>query len=125
MCGMIGNTKLQTDHRRNAGAGPQVAPKAVGRRTTTQQLGQTRQLFGRQSPRGAWWRATLQGLGASLTGTRHPLADRPFADAEGFGDLALRPALLFELPSLEASGFFPGRSSTVHASEYSTNPPGL
>jgi hypothetical protein len=125
MCWMVGNTTLQTDHRRNAGAGPQVATKAVGSRTTTQQPGQARQLFGRQPPRGAWCRMALQGLGASPTGTRHPLADRPFADTEGFGDLALRPALLFELPRLESSGFFPGRSNTVHASEYSTNPPEL
>jgi hypothetical protein len=66
-------------------------------------------------PRGAWWRATLQGLGASLTGTRHPLTDGPLADPHGFGDLALGPACLLEVPGLQTSCFFPSMACRVHA----------
>jgi hypothetical protein len=36
-----------------------------------------------------------------------PLADRPFADTQGLGDLALGPALLLKPPGLQPSGFFP------------------
>jgi hypothetical protein len=119
---MIGDPKLQANHRRNAVAGPQVSPKAVGSGTTAQQVGQTRQLVGGQPPRCPWRGTAPQGLGASLVGTLHPLADRPFTNAQRFGNLALGPAFLLETPSLEPSGFFPGRSDMVHAEEYSTEP---
>ena len=119
---MIGDPKLQANRRRNAVAGPQVSPKAVGSGTTAQQVGQTRQLVGGQPPRCPWRGTAPQGLGASLVGTLHPLADRPFTNAQRFGNLALGPAFLLETPSLEPSGFFPGRSDMVHAEEYSTEP---
>jgi hypothetical protein len=44
---------------------------------------------------------------SALAGTRHPLTDRPFADAESGGDLLLGPALLAEVPRVKSSGFFP------------------
>ena len=43
----------------------------------------------------------LQTIQYALAGARHPLDDRPFADAKGCGDLPLGPALLDEMPSLK------------------------
>ena len=48
-----------------------------------------------------------QGLRSPGAGARHPLADRPLADAQHLGDLALGPALLREAPGLQPSGFLP------------------
>jgi hypothetical protein len=48
-----------------------------------------------------------QGLRAAFACAPHPLADRGFADAQGLGNLALRPALLLVLPGLETPRFFP------------------
>jgi hypothetical protein len=59
---------------------------------------------------------------ASVAGAFHPLTDGSFADAKGLGDLALGPALLFEMPGLEPSGFSPVVGCRVHAWEYSTDP---
>jgi hypothetical protein len=59
---------------------------------------------------------------ASVTSAFHPLTDSSFADAEGLGDLALGPALLFEMPGLESSGFSPVIGCRVHVWEYSTDP---
>jgi hypothetical protein len=59
---------------------------------------------------------------ASVAGACHPLTDGSFADAKGLGDLALGPALLFEMPGLEPSGFSPVVGWRVHAWEYSTDP---
>jgi hypothetical protein len=56
----------------------------------------------------------------SAAGAFHPLTDGSFADAEGLGDLALGPALLFEVPGLEPSGFSPVVGCRAHAWEYST-----
>jgi hypothetical protein len=50
-----------------------------------------------------------QGLQTAMAGPRHPVADGALADAEGFGDLARRPALVLELPGLQPPGFFPMR----------------
>jgi hypothetical protein len=46
-----------------------------------------------------------------------PLPDGAFADAEGLGDLALGPALLFEVPGVEPSGISPVVGCLVHAWE--------
>jgi hypothetical protein len=43
-----------------------------------------------------------------------PLTDRALADTRRRGDLALRPALLFEVPGMEASGFFPAVPGILH-----------
>jgi len=59
---------------------------------------------------------------ASVAGACHPLTDGSFADAKGLGNLALGPALLFEMPGLEPSGFSPVVGCRVHAWEYSTDP---
>jgi hypothetical protein len=59
---------------------------------------------------------------ASVAGACHPLTDGAFTDAEGLGNLPLGPALLFEVPGLEPSGFSPVVGCRVHAWEYSTDP---
>jgi hypothetical protein len=48
-----------------------------------------------------------EGIGAPVESAGHPSPDSPFADAQRLGDLALRPALLLEMPGLESLGFFP------------------
>jgi hypothetical protein len=48
-----------------------------------------------------------EGFRTALAATLHPLADRAFADPQGRSDLAWRPPLLFEVPGLQASSFFP------------------
>jgi hypothetical protein len=55
--------------------------------------------------------ATLMG---PLAGTFHPLTDGRLADAQCLGHLALRPALLLELPGLQPSAFFPVVRWRVH-----------
>jgi hypothetical protein len=59
---------------------------------------------------------------SSGAGPFHPLTDGSFAHAAGLGDLALGPALLFEVPGLKPSGFSPVAGCMVHTWEYSTNP---
>jgi hypothetical protein len=49
-----------------------------------------------------------QGLRAASACAPQPLADSGFADAQGLGNLALRPALLLVLLGLETPRFFPG-----------------
>jgi hypothetical protein len=49
----------------------------------------------------------VQGLRAAFACAPHPLADRGFADAQGLGNLALRPALLLVLPGLETPRCLP------------------
>jgi hypothetical protein len=107
MDGMIGNAKLQAHHGSDPATGPHLAPEAIGLGAAVQQRGQTRQLVGGQPPGRARGRLMAQGRRAAFAGAPHPLADRGFADAQGLGNLALRPALLPELPGLEPSGFFP------------------
>jgi hypothetical protein len=68
-----------------------------------------------EGPPGGFWGAELpQGTGgdrrqkvAACAGAFPPMADGPFVDAHGSGDLALSLAFLVELPSLQPSGFFP------------------
>jgi hypothetical protein len=48
MGGVIANAKRHTNHLRHARPGPHLAAEAVGLGATVQQVGQTRQLLGRQ-----------------------------------------------------------------------------
>jgi hypothetical protein len=41
-----------------------------------------------------------KGLGASLASSCQPWADGSFGDAQRLGNLALRPAVVLELPGL-------------------------
>jgi hypothetical protein len=107
MDGMVGDAELQAHHGGDAATGPYVAPEAVGLGAAVQQLGQTRQLVGGQPPGRARGRLMAQGLQATIAGAPHPLTDRGFADTQGLGNPALRPALLLVLPGLETPCFFP------------------
>ena len=107
MDGMVGDAKLPANHRGDPATGPDLSPKAIGFGPLAQERGQAGQLCGGQATGSTGARTVPEGLRTSLAGTFHPLADRPCADAQGCGDLALGPALLQEVPSLEPSGFFP------------------
>jgi hypothetical protein len=78
-------------------------------------------LLGGQPGRGTRWRPMAKRFRSSVAGAFYPLTDGSFADPEGFGDLALGPALLFEAPGLEPSGFSPVAGCIVHAGKYSTD----
>jgi hypothetical protein len=112
---MIGDAEFQADDGGDARTGPQLSTKAIGDGPSMQQLGQAGELGGRQPPRGPGWRPVTERLGAGFAGPFHPLADGVLADPQRLGNLALRPALLLEVPSLESSGFFPIGRSWVHA----------
>jgi hypothetical protein len=107
MTGMVRDAKGELNHGSDPTAGPQLPPETIGFGTALQQGRQLSELLGSQSPRGAGWGAVAEGVGSPFTGTLHPLTDGPFADTQRRGDLALRPALLFELPGLVTSGFLP------------------
>jgi hypothetical protein len=59
--------------------------------------------------------AVPEAIQSALARTRHPLAGRPFADAQGCGDPPLGPALPDEVPGLKSSGFFPIVGRAVQA----------
>jgi hypothetical protein len=116
MTWMRGDAECQADDGGDARTGPQLPTKAIGDGPSLQQLGQASELVGRQPPRGPGWRPATESLGAGFAGPCHPLADGAFADPHGLGNLALRPALLLEVPGLQAPRFFPSVRCRVHAS---------
>jgi hypothetical protein len=75
------------------------------------------------SPRSPGWRPAPERLGASCAGPWHPRTDGALADTQGLGDPALRPALLFEVPSLQAPSVFPIVRCRVHPEESTIAPP--
>jgi hypothetical protein len=107
MTGMVRDAKGELNHGSDPTAGPQLPLETIGFGTALQQGRQLSEWLGSQSPRGAGWGAVAEGVGSPFTGTLHPLTDGPFADTQRRGDLALRPAFLFELPGLVTSGFLP------------------
>ena len=84
-----------------------MAPEAVGFGPMVQEFWQTDQLAGGQPARSTGAGAAPEGLQTLLASPRDPLADGPFAGAQGFGNLALGPALLHEVPGLQSSAFLP------------------
>jgi hypothetical protein len=104
---MVGDAKCQPNHRRNTPTGPALPPKAIGLGPSVQEVGQAGQLLGREPAWGPRWRSVAEGLQPSCPGALHPLADGGFAAPQRFGDLALGPAFVLELPGLEPSGFLP------------------
>ena len=120
-----GDTTFQADDGRAPTAGPQLSATAVGGGALRPQGGQAGQLLGRQPPWGPGGRAAPERLGPGFPGPPHPRTDRAFADPQGRSDLALRPPLLFEVPGLEVSGFFPGVRGGVHAWQSTTGSPAL
>jgi hypothetical protein len=115
MTRMIGDAEFQADDGGDASTGPQLSSKAIGSGPSMQQLGQTSELVGRQPPRGPRRRPATERLGTTVAGSCHPLTDGALADTHGLGKLALRPALLLEVPGLHAPSFFPGVRCRVHA----------
>ena len=104
---MGGDAKLQANDRGDPSAGPDLAPKAVSFGPMGQEFWQTEPLAGGQPARSTGAGAAPEGLRTLLASPRYPWADGPFAGAQGFGHLALGPALLPEVPGLQASGFLP------------------
>ena len=100
MARMIRDAKLRMHDGGNASARPERPPAAVGFGALLQQDRQAGELVGGQSSRGTGWGRVPEGFRSFLSSARHPLAERALADPQGLGDLALRPALLFDLPSL-------------------------
>jgi hypothetical protein len=119
---MVGDTKLQANHRGDPATGPDLPSKAISFCPTVQECGQAGQLFGGQPAGSTRAGAVPEGFRSLLAGTRHPLADRPFADAEGCGDLPLGPALLQKVPGVKSSDFLPIFGCGVHPWECSTAP---
>jgi hypothetical protein len=89
MARVIGDAKLQPNHRGDPAPGPDLPSKALGLAAAVQEFGQAVQLCGRQATWGTGRRSMTECLRATLAGACQPLADGPFADAERLGDLAL------------------------------------
>jgi hypothetical protein len=104
---MGGDPRLELNHRGNTPAGPDVAPEAIRFGATVQAFGQAGELRIGQPTAGPRGWSMAEGFRTTLSATRHPLADRALAHAQGCGDLALRPALLCEVPGLQAPSFLP------------------
>jgi hypothetical protein len=107
MTRMIGDAKLQADDGGDPRAGPEIAAKAIGGGTSVQEGGQPGEPLGREPAWGPRWGPVAEGFQPSCPGTLHPLADSGCADPQRFGDLALGPALLLEVPGLQPSSFLP------------------
>jgi hypothetical protein len=89
MARVVGDAKLQPNHRGDPATGPDLPSKAVGFGAAVQEFGQAVQLCGSQATWGTGRRSVTECLRAILAGACQPLADRPLADAERLGDLAL------------------------------------
>ena len=107
MDGMGGDATLQANDRGDPSAGPDVAPKAVSFGPMVQECWPMEPLAGGQPARSTGAGAAPEGIRTPLARPRDPLADGPFAGAQGFRNLALGPALRPEVPGLKSSGFLP------------------
>jgi hypothetical protein len=95
MRGVITNSKVGLDDVGNSTCSPKVIVPAMRRRPFRQQLFQPSVVLIGKTPRSTWGRRGQQGGPSALTGERHPAADGHLGDSEGFGNIALPPALLF------------------------------
>ena len=120
MAWMIGDAEFRSNHGRNPATGPQLPPEAVGFGAMLKQGRQAGALRIGQPTAGTRSWSMAEGFRTALSATLHPLADRAFADPQGRSDLTLRPALLFEVPGLQASSFLPVVRWRVHASQFIT-----
>jgi hypothetical protein len=112
---MVRDATREANHRGEAAPCPELAPEAIGVGALLQQRREVGVWLVGQPGRGTRRWPMAQRFHASVAGACHPLTDGAFADAEGLGDLALGPALLFQVPGLESSGFSPVRGCRVHA----------
>ncbi len=111
---VVGDAELQLKDRGDSAPRPDLATEAIGLGTPVQKVGEAGKLLGRQASGRARGSVMPQRLWASLTGTFHPLAHGRLADAQRLGNLALRSALLLEVPGLEPSSFLPVLSYRFH-----------
>ena len=118
---MGGDATCSAHHRGDAAACPTLAPEAIGFGAWLQPRREVGALLVGQPGRGTRGWPVAKRFRSSVAGACHPLTDGSFADAEGLGDLALGPALLFEVPGVEPSGFSPVAGCIVHAWKYSTD----
>ncbi len=107
MIGMIADMELVLDELRDAAAGPDLTAKAKGSSTFAQQGNQLRMLVRTQQGFGAGRGVVTQSLDAMQGRSLQPLADRALCDAQGFGDLLLRPTLVVQFPGTEAATLLP------------------
>ena len=89
MARVVGDAKLQPNHRGDPATGLDLPSKAIGFGAAVQEFGQAVQLCGSQATWGTGWRSVTERLQAALAGVCQPLADGPFADTERLADLAL------------------------------------
>jgi hypothetical protein len=121
MDGMVGEATRQVHDHRHPAAGPDLPSDAIGVGTPSQEVGQTRQRWGCQAAGSAGVRAMAEGFRPPIAGALHPLTDGPLAHPHRFGDVALGPACLLEVPGLQTSGFFPSIMCRVHAGQCITD----
>ena len=111
---VVGDAERQPQDRGDSAPRPHLATEAIGLGSPVQEVGEAGELLGSQAPGRARWGAMPQRVWAPVAGPCHPLADGRLADAQRLGNLALRPALLFEMPSLQPSRFFPVLRCGLH-----------
>lgn len=107
MARMIGDAEFRSNNGCNPATCPQLPSEAVGLRAVLQQGRQAGELLIGQPAAGPRGWSMTEAFRATFSAALHPLADRAFADPQGRSDLALSPALLFEVPGLQASSFLP------------------
>ena len=86
MARVVPDAEGQLNDGSDTAAGPDLPPEAIGFGPTVHQLGQTSQLFGRDAAGSATVGSMSQRLWSPVAGARHPLADRPLADAQSVGN---------------------------------------
>jgi hypothetical protein len=120
MGGVVYHTELHAPHLGSPLPGPDLATAPIGFGATPPQGGQTRQWLGGQPAGCTRWPPMAHSRHASIADPLDPLADGRLAAPQGFGDLALRPALRLEAPGLEPSGLLPVVGCRVQAWQEST-----
>ena len=111
---VVGDAELQPQDGGDAAPRPHLATETISLGTPVQEGGKTGELPAGQSPGRASRGAMPQCLWAAVAATFYPLAHGRLADAQRRGNLALRSALLLEVPSLESSSFFPVLRCGLH-----------
>jgi len=98
---MVRNLELATDDLRHPGLGPDVSPEAKGLSPLGQQPGKLGSLLRGQTGSRTGGFTVAQAFHTSCFSSLNPLADRPFGNPHGHGDVFLLPTPLVQLPGLE------------------------
>src|SRR5215213_8819381 len=91
---VVEDPELRADHFGYPRTRPYLSPKAVSLSSPLQELGHLGALLLAQAGRRSGRRLVPQAFHTFLSGTLHPLADRPFGYSQGVGYLRLFPAPL-------------------------------